>query len=68
MKRAVAWLSLGIVFISLYVTDLYYLATSRFNLFMFILLGLVTALVFIIKACHPRSDQENQNPESEHFN
>jgi uncharacterized membrane protein len=64
MKQAVSWLSLCIVLISLYVTDLYHLSTSRYNLFLFILLGLVTALVIIIKVCHPRSDQENQNPES----
>ena len=64
MKQAISWISLGLVLISLYMTDQYHLATSRFNLFFCILLGLVTALIIIIKVCQPRSDQENQNPES----
>ena len=63
MKQAISWLSLGFVLISLYVTDLYHLSTSRYNLFLFILLGLVTALIIIIKVCHPRSDQEKRDPE-----
>ena len=64
MKQAISWISLGLVLISLYMTDHYHLATSRFNLFLFILLGLVTALIIIIKVCHPRFDQDYQNPES----
>ena len=60
MKQAISWISLSIVLIALYVTDIFHLSTSRYNLFIVILLGLITTLIVIIKICHTQPDQEQE--------
>ena len=52
MKSAAAWIAFIVVVIILYVADIKHLAPSRYNFFLLLLLGLVAALVVIVKICY----------------
>ena len=58
MKMAGAWIFFCVVILVLYLTDIKHLPTSNYNLFLTILLGMVSGLVLFLKVIHRRSGQE----------
>ena len=61
MKSAAEWIALIIVIIVLYVMDAKHLAASNYNLFLIILIFIITALVIFLKICFRPSGQDDQN-------
>ena len=55
MKQIAPWIALSIVIMVLYITDIKHLPTSNYNLFLTILLGMVSGLVLFLKVILRRS-------------
>ncbi len=51
------WIALAVVIIILLISDARHWATSRFNLFLLLLLAMIAGLIILIKITH-RSDRE----------
>ena len=58
MKKTAPWIAFSLVVIVLYVTDIKHLPTSNYNLFLTILLGMVSGLVLFLKVCHRRTEPD----------
>jgi len=58
MRMAAAWIFFCIVIVVLYLTDVKHLPTARYNLFLTILLGMVSGLVLLLKVLYRRSEQD----------
>ena len=58
MKQTAPWIALSIVILVLYITDIKHLPTSNYNLFLIILLGMVSGLVVFLKVIFRRSGKE----------
>ena len=58
MKLTGPWIALSIVILVLYITDIKHLSTSNYNLFLTILLGMVSGLVVFLKVNFRRSGKD----------
>jgi len=62
MKTASRWIVFAIVLVALYLADMKHLPSTYFNIFLLILMGLVTGLIIFLKKTHQSSGQEDQDP------
>ena len=58
MKKTAPWIAISVVILVLYLADWKHLPTSSYNLFLMILLGMVSGLVVFLKICYRRSGQD----------
>ena len=58
MTSVVNWIAFSLVILILYIADVKHLAASRYNMFIIILLAIITGLIIVVKSTHQPDQDE----------